>query len=122
MSMEPVVENDGMLAPGSPLRPGSLISILTACYLLARRQGVVRSSRSMQVRLLRKLADVVDGIDLSGRVVGEIIDLSEDEADLLVAEGWAEPAEEQVVDLTPGARLPLATAADAPRRRRRHRR
>ena len=76
----------------------------------------------MQVRLLRKLADVVDGIDLSGRVVGDIIDLTAEQADLLVAEGWAEPASAQVVEVAPGARLPLATAADAPRRRRRPRR
>ncbi len=76
----------------------------------------------MQVRLLRKLADVVDGIDLSGRVVGEIIDVPVEQADLLVAEGWAEPASAAIVDLTAGARLPLATAADTPRRRRRPRR
>ena len=112
----------GSRAPRAPCGPVSLISILTAYYLLARSQEVVRSSKSMQVRLLRKLADVVDGIDLSGRVVGEIIDLPEEQADLLVAEGWAEPEAAQAVDLMPGARLPLATAADAPRRRRRLRR
>jgi hypothetical protein len=45
----------------------------------------------MRVRLTRKLADMVDGIDLSGRRVGEVFDLRIFDAQLLIAEGWAEP-------------------------------
>jgi hypothetical protein len=43
------------------------------------------------VWLTRKLADVVDGIDLSGRVVGDVLDLPVREASLLMAEQYAEP-------------------------------
>jgi hypothetical protein len=46
----------------------------------------------MQIRLTRKLADSIDGIDLSRRCVGDLIDLPEHHADLLIAEGWASPA------------------------------
>lgn len=44
----------------------------------------------MRVRLLKKLALFLDGIDLTSRVVGEIFDCSEESARLLVLEGWAE--------------------------------
>jgi hypothetical protein len=35
------------------------------------------------------LAEHIDGIDLSRRSVGELIDLSQHDAEMLVAEGWA---------------------------------
>lgn len=44
------------------------------------------------VRLTRKLAAVVDGIDLSRCQVGDVIELTDHEARLLIAEGWAEEA------------------------------
>jgi hypothetical protein len=47
--------------------------------------------RIVPVRLTRKYAEVIDGIDLSGRVVGDRVPLPPREADLLLAEGWAEP-------------------------------
>ena len=43
----------------------------------------------MRVRLTRKLAQRVDGIDLSRYREGDLLDLSKREAQLLVAEGWA---------------------------------
>jgi hypothetical protein len=43
----------------------------------------------MKVRLTRKHAGRIDGIDLSDHEVGDIIDLSPDEARLIVAEEWA---------------------------------
>jgi hypothetical protein len=42
----------------------------------------------MHVRLQRKLADKIDGIDLSNYEVGDVIDLPERKARILVAEGW----------------------------------
>ena len=44
----------------------------------------------MKIRLTRKLADLLNGIDLSKAREGETLDLSEREARLLLAEGWAE--------------------------------
>lgn len=46
----------------------------------------------MRVRVIRKLADRVDGVDLSRCNEGDVIDLAEPEAYLIVAEHWAVPA------------------------------
>ena len=46
---------------------------------------------SIRVRLTRKFAQILNGIDLSRTKAGEEIELSKREADLLVAEGWAAP-------------------------------
>jgi len=43
----------------------------------------------MRVRLTRRLADYIDGVDLSRRSVGDLLDLPEHDAAMLVAEGWA---------------------------------
>jgi hypothetical protein len=46
-----------------------------------------------KVRLTHKLADVLNGIDVSHVKPGDVIDLPPRDADLLIAEGWAFPAE-----------------------------
>lgn len=61
-----------------------------------------------RVRLIRKLAHVLNGFDLSGVNVGQILSVSEPEAAMLIAEGWA-------VLESPN------TADDGPRPRRRER-
>ena len=43
----------------------------------------------MRIRLTRKLADCLDGVDLSHYSVGDVLDLPRREAHLLIAEGWA---------------------------------
>jgi hypothetical protein len=45
----------------------------------------------MRVRLTRKHAERIDGIDLKGCEPGDLLNLPPDEARLLVAEGWAVP-------------------------------
>jgi hypothetical protein len=45
----------------------------------------------MKVRLTRKLADQLDGIDVSSRREGDVFDLPRDHAQLLIAEHWAVP-------------------------------
>ena len=53
----------------------------------------------MLLRLNVKLAEVVDGLDLSHCAEGDIIDVSDRDAALLLAEKWAEPAADgDVVD------------------------
>jgi hypothetical protein len=44
------------------------------------------------VRLTRKYADVIDGVDISDCEVGERLPLPPRDARVLIAEGWAEPA------------------------------
>lgn len=58
----------------------------------------------VKVRLTRKFAQVINGIDLTHVDAGEQIDLTPREAELLVAEGWA---------------MPVGSADDRPRRRSR---
>jgi hypothetical protein len=55
---------------------------------------------AMKVRLTKKLAEMLDGIDLSTHFVGEVFDLSASEARLIIAEQWAE----RVDDKTPCSR------------------
>lgn len=44
-----------------------------------------------QVRLTRKFAEVIDGVDLSQNQVGDRLELSDRDAQVLIAEGWAAP-------------------------------
>lgn len=44
------------------------------------------------VRLTRKYAEMIDGVNLADANVGDELDLSPRDADVLIAEGWAEPA------------------------------
>jgi hypothetical protein len=68
----------------------------------------------MKVRLTRKLADVVDGIDVSAYRVGDVLDLPIPEATLLVAEQWA-IAERRTSDgRPPGVERRRVPGASAP--------
>ena len=51
---------------------------------------LLRIDGNMRVRLTRKLANEIDGIDLSLHHVGDIIDLPTQQARTLMAEAWAE--------------------------------
>jgi hypothetical protein len=42
-----------------------------------------------RIRLVRKLADSLDGVDVSGFNEGDVLRLPEEDAALLIAEGWA---------------------------------
>jgi hypothetical protein len=44
----------------------------------------------MYVKLTAKLAEVVEGVDLSAHSEGDVIDLSERDANLLILGGWAQ--------------------------------
>ena len=47
----------------------------------------------MRVRLRKKFAEMIDGIDLTRHKVGDYLFLRAEQAALLIAEGWAELAE-----------------------------
>jgi hypothetical protein len=73
----------------------------------------------MQIQLVRKLADYLDGVDVSAYEEGDVFELPRRDAELLIAERWAiafsgaEPREVRLVSTAP----PLATAADRFERR-----
>lgn len=60
----------------------------------------------MRVRLTRKLAECLDGVDVSRFHIGEIVELPDAEAAVLIAERWAEPAS--------GATLPKIRLQEKP--------
>lgn len=43
----------------------------------------------MQIRLIRKLAECLDGVDVSHYHAGDVLDLPRREAEMLLTEGWA---------------------------------
>jgi hypothetical protein len=43
----------------------------------------------MKIRLTRKLANWLDGVDVTNHAVGDVLDLPVEEARLLIAEQWA---------------------------------
>ena len=45
----------------------------------------------MRVRLIKKLAEIIDGVDLHGLSVGDLLNLHPKDARLLIAEQWAVP-------------------------------
>jgi len=68
----------------------------------------------MKVRLTRKLAERIDGIDLHGCKAGDVLDLAPREADLIVAEEWAIPERrERCVPTTSRRRADDCGPADA---------
>ena len=54
-----------------------------------RSETSSNQSARVRVRLIRKIAEHVDGVDVTGHAVGETFELTSAEAALLVAEGWA---------------------------------
>jgi len=69
----------------------------------------------MRIRLVRKLADSIDGVDISDYAVGDVIDLYAEEARLLIAEEWATPLESRRPTDSP-RRAPLDQLRRASRR------
>lgn len=78
----------------------------------------------MKIRLIRKLADHLDGVDVSHHRTGDMLNLPAREARMLLAEGWAArvsapPRRAQVSRrrFTPSARIVRVDAGDATQRR-----
>jgi len=55
--------------------------------------AVLRAVVAAKVRLTRKFANMINGIDLSAVRAGDEIEVSSKEADMLIAEGWAAPVD-----------------------------
>ncbi len=73
------------------------------------RESSAAAEDFRSVRLIRKYAEMIDGIDLEDAVVGDRLELSPRDADVLIAEGWA------VLDTERRARPPTGRAIAADR-------
>ena len=71
----------------------------------------------VSVRLIRKYAAHIDGVNLEEAAVGDRLDLSPRDANILIAEGWAIHADDERVERL----LPRALAADTSGRARKKR-
>jgi hypothetical protein len=58
-------------------------------YAHAIGRRVSNGDQSVKVRITRKFAEFIDGVDLSARRVGDVIEVPSRDARLLVAENWA---------------------------------
>lgn len=76
----------------------------------------------MKVRLTRKHADCIDGVDLRGDEPGDLLDLPAADARLLVAEQWGVPERRERSDPSPVRRraddYPDSTASTLPATKR----
>lgn len=73
----------------------------------------------MKVRLIRKLAECLDGIDVSTKHEGDLLTLNPAEAELLIAEGWAVPYPTRSRDVRSSTVRVRALTADSDDKRRR---
>jgi len=73
-----------------------------------------RSDEVVSVRLLRKYAASIDGVNLEKATVGDRLDLPPRDAHILIAEGWAVRADDERLERL----LPRALAADSSSRSR----
>jgi hypothetical protein len=53
----------------------------------------------LRIRLVKKLAEVLNDVDLTDRTVGQIFDCPEHEGRMLILEGWAESVGAAPADL-----------------------
>ena len=80
-----------------------------------RQSGRVLPGDGALVRLVRKYAQMIDGVSLGTVEVGDRMVLSRRDAEILIAEGWAE----RTADRRRIPQLPrYAMATDASRRRK----
>jgi len=108
----------GVVFPACPPRTGKAATQplhaegkTVRCLNDAGAPDVRRVRMCVQVRLTKKLAQVINGIDLSDRRVGDVVELPTHDAEILLAEGWASP-----VGSAFGAGTRRIDAHDRPRR------
>ena len=82
----------------------------------SERWGSDRQEELCPVRLIHKYAEMIDGVDLEDAVVGDRLELSQRDADVLIAEGWAVADYERRVRLLPG-RAHAADRSRSPRKK-----
>jgi hypothetical protein len=74
----------------------------------------------VKVRLTKKFANQIDGVRLEGHHIGEVLDLPDTQAHLLLAEDWATTEERRRLHIAPPVerRHVSSLAADDSRRDR----
>jgi hypothetical protein len=84
----------------------------------------------LKIRLTKRFAEVLNGVDLSRCQLGDVLDVSPKDAGILLAEGWAQPVadaemleerrkENRRKSVPMRAQTGRAAAAEKPRRKSR---
>ena len=74
------------------VKRGFLLSLIR-CGVCLSTLYLTKTLRPTRIKLLRKLALCMNGVDVSSLKVGDIMELSEDRAQMMIDEGWAERVE-----------------------------
>jgi hypothetical protein len=72
--------------------PHTALLVFNAIFHLSHGDGFAATAPSVRIRITRKLAQALNGLDLRPFSVGAIVDLDEPLAQMLIAERWAEEA------------------------------
>jgi len=76
----------------------------------------------VKVKLTKKFAEILNGVDLSRARSGDVLDIPPRDASLLLASEWALPVEEEIRERNTVVQMPApqdrAETADRPRRNR----
>jgi hypothetical protein len=76
-------------------------TIFCIVFVLFNGHGVllrcIRIQHMVRIRLTRKLALMMNGVDVSKLSIGDILELPEPAAEMMVAEGWGERVDEPAV-------------------------
>lgn len=75
----------------------------------ANSRRVTEGDAAVKVRITRKFAEFIDGVDLRELRVGDVVDVSPPDAALLLAEGWAQRTE--AADRVPTPRMMSMSSA-----------
>jgi hypothetical protein len=85
----------------------------------ALKHGTRRNESSLKVRLTKRFAETINGVDLSKFRPGDVLDLTRNDAAVLLTEGWAVPVEPDAKTTAPKHKgSPRSIAADRSRTRR----
>jgi hypothetical protein len=91
-------------------------------YAFATGHQNAEETRRVKVKLTKKLADMFNGVDLSGVHEGDVVDVPPRDAGILLAAEWALPTSESESSEKKNVLPPRAARAqpnDRPKRRRR---
>ena len=60
------------------------------------QQSILRESHVPRIRLIRKLALSMNGVDVSRVKVGDTVEVDQSQAEMMIELEWAEPADNEV--------------------------
>ena len=104
---------------GSPGKSVDRVYLPSVYFRRHVSKDVTQTPDVMKIRLTKRFAQMINGVDLTRVRAGDVLDLSPRDAGILLAEGWALPVESSEVDSLSANESPIRAEADD-RSRTRH--